>query len=158
VPERRSCPIPRLSAGAFLDSTASGGILSPGFALASRLLVTIFDKGRLNGQVYRATVEQKEAVEQFRKTLLGALANAQNALAESARTNARATLLAQSHRIASRAADLARQRFIEGSDDFGTVLDADRRKLEISDSLVVSRQEASNSAILLYTALGRNPG
>jgi len=62
------------------------------------------------------------------------------------------------NRIASRAADLARQRFIEGSDDFGTALDADRRKLEMQDLLVVSRQESSNSAILLYTAMGGKPG
>lgn len=150
-------PDVEISAGAFLDSTASGGILSPGFALASRVLATIFDNGRLKGQVYRATAEQKEAVDQYRKALLGALASAQNALAGSTATAERSALIERSQRIAARTADLAKRRFAEGSDDFGTVLIADRRSLEVQDSYVVSQQDALNNAIALYTAMGGRP-
>lgn len=150
-------PDVEFSAGTFVDSAAGGGIFSPGFAFASRIFATIFDSGRLKAQVYRASAEQQEAVEAFRKALLGALANAQDALAASAATMDRMATLDQSHRIAARTAALARARFSEGSDDFGTVLDADRRKLETEDSLILSRQEALNSAVQLYTAMGGKP-
>ncbi len=159
VQSARAAFIPdiEISAGAFVDSAANGGIFSPGFALASRVLATIFDSGRLKGQVYRATAEQKEAVDQYRKTLLGALASAQNALAGTTATAERAALLERSQQITARTADLARRRFAEGSDDFGTVLIADRRRLEVKDSYVLSHQDALNNAIALYTALGGRP-
>lgn len=146
-----------LSAGSFLDSAASGGILNPGFALAARMVATIFDNGRLKGQVYRASAEQQEAVELYRKALLNALADAQNAIGAVAATAERTDLLVRSQQHASRTAMLARSRYAEGADDFGSVLDAERRRLTIEDSLATSRQQALNSAIALYTAFGGAP-
>lgn len=146
-----------LSVGSFVDNAAGNSLTNPGLALASRLLATIFDSGRLKGGVYKASAEQRAAVEQFRKSLLTALADTQNALMASTRTAERAALLAQSHGIAVRTAELARQRFIAGSDDIGIVTDADRRRLEIADSLATARQEALLSAIQLYAAMGGRP-
>lgn len=146
-----------LSAGSFVDSAVSGGILNPGFALAARMMATIFDNGRLKGQVYRASAEQQEAVEQYRKVLLNALADAQNAIGAVGATAERMDLLASSERHAARTAILARNRYAEGADDFGSVLDAERRRLSIADSLASSRQQALNSAIALYTAFGGKP-
>ncbi len=156
VQRARAAFIPdiEVSAGAFLDSAATNGLLSPGFALASRVMATIFDNGRLKGQVYRARAEQTEAVEQYRKTLLSALASAQNALVGSTAASERAALLRRSQQIAARTADLARRRFTEGNDDFSTVLIAERRSLEVADSYVVARQDALGNAIALYTAMG----
>lgn len=146
-----------LSVGSFVDNAAGNSLTNPGFALASRLLATIFDSGRLKGGVYRASAEQREAVEQFRKSLLTALADTQNALVASSRTAERAALLNHSHGIAVRTAELARRRFIAGSDDIGIVAEADRRRLEIADSLATARQEALLSAIQLYAAMGGRP-
>ena len=146
-----------LSAGSFVDSAVGGGILNPGFALAARMMATIFDNGRLEGQVYRASAEQQEAVEQYRKVLLDALADAQNAIGAVAATAERVDLLASSQRHAARTAVLARSRYAEGADDFGSVLDAERRRLAIADSLASSRQQALNSAIALYSAFGGAP-
>jgi multidrug efflux system outer membrane protein len=146
-----------LSAGSFVDSAVGGGILNPGFALAARMVATIFDNGRLKGQVYRASAEQQEAVELYRKTLLNALAEAQNAIGAVQASGERLTLLANSRDHATRTATLARNRFVEGADDFGTVLDAERQRLTVADALASSQQQALNSAIALYVALGGDP-
>lgn len=159
VERARAAFIPdiEISAGSFVDSAGTGSILSPGFALASRLMATIFDNGRLKGGVYRASADQREAVELYRKALLGALADAQNAMAAVGATAERVNLLARSQALASRTAQLGRSRYVEGSDDFGSVLDAERRRLNIEDSLATSRQEALNAAVALYTAMGGAP-
>lgn len=159
VQRARAAFIPdlELSVGSFIDNAAGNSLTNPGFALASRLLATIFDNGRLNSGVYRSSAQQREAVEQFRKSMLTALAETQNALVASARSAERAALLQQSHGIAMRTAELARLRFISGSDDIGTVTEADRRRLEIADSLAIARQEALLSAIQLYAAMGGRP-
>ncbi|WP_017671934.1 efflux transporter outer membrane subunit [Blastomonas sp. AAP53] len=147
----------QISGGSFVDSVAGGGLLNPGFALASRFAATIFDSGRLKGAVFRASAEQTQAVEQFRKALLKALEDTQNALAASHRTQERLRVLDQSRYLATRSAALARQRFLEGSDDFGAVLDAERRKLQVEDDLIVSTQESLNAVIALYAAVGGKP-
>ncbi len=159
VQRARAAFVPDLeiSGGSFVDSVAGGGLLNPGFALASRFAATIFDSGRLKGAVYRASAEQTQAVEQFRKALLKALEDTQNALAASQRTQERLTVLDQSRFLTTRSATLARQRFLEGSDDFVAVLEAERSKLQVDDDLVVATQEKLNAAIALYAAMGGKP-
>lgn len=66
----------------------------------------------------------------------------------------RIVLLANFQAHAVRTAALARHRSAEGADDFGAVLDAERQRMEVEDSLAGSRQQALNSAIALYSALG----
>ncbi len=146
-----------LSAGSFVDSAVGGGILNPGFALAARMVATIFDNGRLKGQVYRASAEQQETVELYRKALLNALADAQNAIGAVQANGERIHLLENSQHHAARTAALARDRYAEGAEDFGAVLDAERQRLTVEDALASSRQQAFNSAIALYAALGGSP-
>jgi NodT family efflux transporter outer membrane factor (OMF) lipoprotein len=150
-------PDMELSAGSFVDSAVGGGILNPGFALAARMVATIFDNGRLKGQVYRASAEQQEAVELYRKALLNALADAQNAIGAAQANGERIHLLENSQHHAARTAALARDRYAEGAEDFGAVLDAERQRLTVEDALASSRQQAFNSAIALYAALGGSP-
>jgi hypothetical protein len=52
------------------------------------------------------------------------------------------------------AADLARQRFQFGADNFLTVLDAERVRLEAEDRLAQSRIEVTRQAAIIFKALG----
>ena len=159
VQEARAAFLPSLSisAGSFVDSAASGGILSVGFAAGAQLLGTIFDNGRRKNAVYRASAEQEITVEQFRQTLLRALSETQNALIAADQTRQRTLLLTSSLQFASRTAELARTRYFEGDTNLGTVLDADRRLLEVQESLAIAKQEQINAAISLYRAMGGTP-
>jgi len=111
----------------------------------------------LKGRLFRASGEQKEAVETYRKTVLTALAQVQNALASATESRQRLDILKSSHKTAARNAALARQQYVEGGAYLNTVLDADRRLIEIEEALVLAKQENLLAAITLYRALGGAP-
>ena len=150
-------PSIQLSASSFFDIARSGGLVNAGASGGFGLFAAIFDSGRLKSRVFRASAEQKEAVETYRKIVLVALAEAQNALAASSQTKRRYDLLVASQDIAAKTAALARQQYVAGSASMNAVLDADRRLVEVQDSLVLAKQESLNAAILLYRALGGAP-
>ena len=150
-------PSIRLSASSFFDIARSGGLINAGAAGAFGILATIFDSGRLKGRIFRASGEQKEAVEIYRKTVLTALAEVQNALASATESRQRLDILNSSQKTATRNAALARQQYIEGGAYLNTVLDADRRLIEVEESLVLAKQENLLAAITLYRALGGAP-
>ena len=150
-------PSIRLSASSFFDIAKSGGLINAGAAGAFGLLATIFDNGRLKGRLFRASGEQKEAVETYRKTVLTALAEVQNALASAYGSQQRLNILNLTQKTAARNAALARQQYVEGGAYLNTVLDADRRLIEVEESLVLAKQESLIAAIALYRALGGAP-
>ena len=69
----------------------------------------------------------------------------------------RLDILYSSQKTAARNAALARQQYIEGGAYLNTVLDADRRLIEVEESLVLAKQENLLAAITLYRALGGAP-
>lgn len=150
-------PSIQLSASSFFDIARSGGLVNAGASAGFGIFAAIFDNGRLKGRLFRASSEQKEAVESYRKIVLGALAEAQNALVMSNQTKRRYDLLVASQDIAAKTAALARQQYVAGSASMNVVLDADRRMVEVQDSLVLAKQECLNAAILLYKAFGGAP-
>jgi outer membrane protein, multidrug efflux system len=147
----------RLSAGSFFDVLGNGAIANGGASLSANLFATIFDRGRLKGQLYRASATQHEAVALYRKALITALAEVQDALTSSAQTRSRLDLLVRSQKEAMRTAQLARAQYREGTATLGTVLDADRRLVDVDDQLVQARQESLLAAIQLFRALGGPP-
>ena len=147
----------RLSASSFFDLLGNGAITNGGVSLSASLFATIFDRGRLKGQLYRASAAQHEAVALYRKALILAIAEAQDALTGSAQSQARLDLLARSQKEAMRTAQLARAQYREGTATLGTVLDADRRLVDVDDQLVQARQESLLAAIQLFRALGGPP-
>ncbi len=122
--------------------------------LGASLTQTIFDGGRLRGQVDVAASRERELIENYRKLILAALAEVESTLASSSRTADQETLQAQvveQSRIALRLAEI---RYREGVDDLLTVLDAQRTLFQAEDQLAQVRLSRLQASIGLYKALG----
>ena len=146
----------RLSAGSLLDAAATGP-LQLGVAAGASLFAPIFDGGRLKGDLLSASGAQHEAVERYRKALLVALAEGEDALDAVEQSRRRDALLEETLATAQATARLARRQYVEGAADLQTLLDAERRALDIENARAVARQERLEAAIDLYRALGGRP-
>ena len=136
-----------LASGALL-SFLGGGTSAVGIALS--LLQPIFDGGRLRGQVSVSQSREREIVENYRKVILAALKDVEDALVATSRQAQQETLQAQ----AREALRLAEVRYREGADDLLTVLDAQRTLFSAQDQLAQIRLNRLEAAVSLYKALG----
>ncbi len=123
-------------------------------ALGASLLQPIFDGGRLRGQVDAAASREREVVENYRKSILAALADVEGALASGGRTADQETLQAQVVEQARIALRFAEIRYREGVDDLLTVLDAQRTLFQAVDQLAQVRLSRLQASIGLFKALG----
>jgi outer membrane protein TolC len=124
------------------------------WALGASLVQTIFDGGRLRGQVDVAASRERELIENYRKFILAALADVESALASSSRTEDQELLQEQVLEQARRALRLAEIRYREGFDDLLTVLDAQRTLFQAEDQLAQIRLARLQAAIGLFKAFG----
>jgi multidrug efflux system outer membrane protein len=123
-------------------------------ALGASLAQTIFDGGRLRGQVEVAASRERELIESYRRAILAALADVETALASSSRTAEQELLQQQILEQARRALRLAEIRYREGVDDLLTLLDAQRTLFQAQDQLAQIRLSRLQAAIGLFKALG----
>jgi len=123
-------------------------------ALGASLAQTIFDGGRLRGQVDVAASRERELIESYRKSILAALADVESALASSSRTADQELLQQQVLEQARFALRLAEIRYREGVDDLLTLLDAQRTLFQAQDQLAQTRLSRLQASIGLFKALG----
>jgi multidrug efflux system outer membrane protein len=123
-------------------------------ALGASLVQSIFDGGRLRGQVDVAASRERELIESYRKSILAALADVESALASGSRTADQELLQVQILEQARRALRLAEIRYREGVDDLLTVLDAQRTLFQAEDQLAQIRLSRLQASIGLFKALG----
>jgi outer membrane protein TolC len=150
-------PSLRLSASGLVQAATLSGPIGTTLSAGAGLLAPIFDRGRLNGQLYAATATQRETVELYRKTLLTALAEAEDALAGVEQSRRRQQLIDRMVEDARITARLSRLQYLEGEADLATVLDAERLLVRAEDARALSTQERLNAAIDLYAAMGGSP-
>lgn len=123
-------------------------------SLAMSVLAPIFDGGRLRGQVSIAQSQERELVETYRKSILAAFEDVENALGAASRFAQQETLQAQVQTQAREALRLAEIRYKEGADDLLGVLDAQRTLFSAQDQLAQIRLNRLEAAVNLYKALG----
>ena len=112
---------------------------------------------RLDGRLHVAAADQHESVELYRKTLLTALKESEDALAGAARSAERERLIADVVANAETTARLSRMQYLEGDADLRTVLDAKRLLVQAEDARALVLQERLNAAADLYEAMGGVP-
>jgi NodT family efflux transporter outer membrane factor (OMF) lipoprotein len=118
------------------------------------LELPIFEGGRLRAAVRLQTLQEQGAALDYRRTVLGALHEVDNALDAYAADQARVVSLAQAVARNRDAADLARQRYASGVGSFIDVLDAER-SLQQNQLLAADGAAAvSTDLVVLYKALG----
>jgi NodT family efflux transporter outer membrane factor (OMF) lipoprotein len=140
------------TASAALLSLASGGTSTIGLALS--LLQPIFDGGRLRGQKSIAESRERELVEAYRRTILAAFKDVEDALVAASRQAQQESVQQQVQVQAREALRLAEIRYKEGVDDLLSVLDAQRTLFNAQDQLAQLRRNRLEAAVSLYKALG----
>jgi NodT family efflux transporter outer membrane factor (OMF) lipoprotein len=138
---------------------ASGALFAFGnpasiVSLAAALAQPIFDGGRRGAEVDGAEARERELVETYRRAILAAFADVENALVATSRNAQQEALQAEYRGEAKESLRLAEVRYRAGADDLLVVLDAQRTLFQAEDQLAQSRRSRLQSAVSTYRALG----
>ncbi len=121
---------------------------------ASNLTSPIFNAGRISANIEAASAIEQQAIDDYRSTVLTALAETENALIACRRSAERLATLEKATQLARTSDRLARQRYEAGEIDFLEVLDSQRTLLALEDNLLTTRTDRTTAYIRLYQALG----
>ncbi len=136
-----------------LLSLASGGTTAA-INIAASLLQPIFDGGRLRGQKAIAESRERELVETYRKAILSAFQDVEQALVSASRLGEQEQVQTEVQARARESLRLAEVRYRAGADDLLTTLDAQRTLFAAEDQLAQIRESRLDAAVSLYKALG----
>ena len=132
------------------DTSNSG----PRFGLGVGITLPFLEWNRIRQRILAADATAEIALADYERTALLALEEAERAITAYVQERERFRHLELAARSARNAADLARQRFQFGADNFLTVLDAERVRLDAEDRLAQSRVEVTRQAASIFKALG----
>src|SRR6266446_634797 len=153
---------PQVSVSGFLGFLAGRGSMfftgdSRAWSVSPGLTWSAFDLGRARARVRGSSAATEETLAFYEETVLRALEETENALANYHAQQARLIKLYDQARESKRAADIARLRYREGVVDFLSLLDAERTQLQAEDAVAESEKDVYVAVITLYTALGGVP-
>ena len=155
--EATKYPSLRLSGSLGLDTASSRRLFDPenlAANLAGNITSPIFDAGRIKADIEAARASEEQVILQYRKTVLTALSETENALIACRRSGERLTILEKATQLARESDEVARQRYQAGEIDFLDVLDSQRTLLGLEDNLLATRTDRTTAYIRLYQALG----
>ena len=135
-------------------SAGFGGPAAAATQIASSLIAPIFTGGQLTGNLENVTARQKELAAQYRKTVLTAFQEVEDALAEFKSANDRAALSIATVAESQNAYDIAKARFDAGAIDFLTLLDTQRTLYVAQDNQISVNQDQLFAFVQLRKALG----
>lgn len=142
------------SLGFVATNLSSFGTSALAGSLGPSLQWQVFNRDSIRARIDQADARSLAQLANYDKTVLAALEETQTAVSDFAREEERRATLQQAAKSAQHSAELARQRFDEGYDDFLDVLDAERTLLETEDTLAGSEISAVLNLIAIYKALG----
>lgn len=146
-----------LIGSAGLESTTASHLFdwpSRYFLISPGVTWRIFDAGRITSNIALQQAREDESTLAYRRVILLALQETENALVAYATEQTRLNSLGEAVQQARQALQLARSQYEHGLVEFLTVLDAERTLLTAQDSLVQSEQVAATDLVALYKALG----
>jgi NodT family efflux transporter outer membrane factor (OMF) lipoprotein len=122
--------------------------------VAAGAAVSLLNFGRIEGQIDAAEGREKQAFEQYRKTVLTAVADVESALNDYARLNERRASLRKAYDNAEQALNLSEALYKEGEISFLDVLDAQRSANESQSALITAESQQAQALIRLFKSLG----
>ncbi len=152
----RAAFFPSITLGAGVSAIASPITSSMTSALSttSSILLPIFRGGALLGNLGLTKARQLELVETYRKTVLVAFQEVEDALAAEKASAQRELSFKTAMDEAQKAYDISMLRYKAGSIDFQTVIDSQSALLNAQQSYSLSRNERLTAATSLFKALG----
>ncbi len=157
VAEAARYPSLKLSGSIGLDAltiAALQGASAGAWSLMAAISAPIFHSGQLDANVEIADAQLEQARIAYRKSVLTALEDVENALVTLSNALERQDRLAEATQSAREANDLAEQRYSGGLVDFLTVLDSQRTLRNLEDTLATNAGDVATAQAQLYKALG----
>ena len=139
------------------SNTAVASLFSPTSVLANAAASatqTIFDNGALQAQVDLSAAKRDELVATYRRAVVQAFTDVENALTQYRQTTEQERLETEAVAVAQQAADIARAQVLAGTSDLVTALQAQNTLFVDLDTLAQVRLSRFNALIALYKALG----
>ena len=124
------------------------------YSAGPSLSIPIFEGGRLRATLALREAQQQEAAITYRKTVLSAFQEVDDALTGFAAEQRRRDRLDRSVQASRRALDIANQRYIRGLSNYLDVLTAQKTLLTNEQQWVDSTATVSTNLVALYKALG----
>jgi len=124
------------------------------YSAGPSLTIPIFEGGRLRATLALREAQQQEAAITYRKTVLSAFQEVDDALTGFAAEQRRRDSLDASVQASKRALDLANQRYVRGISNYLDVLTAQKNLLAVEQQWVDSTATVSTDLVSLYKALG----
>lgn len=135
-------------------SSAIGDSEAERWRVAPAISWRILDFGRIRQRVAAAEARAAGALAAFDETWLTAIEETENALANYRASTERVARLEEAVREGAEAARLAQLRHDAGADDYLSVLDADRTRIDLDDQLAQALTDRATALAALYKALG----
>jgi NodT family efflux transporter outer membrane factor (OMF) lipoprotein len=124
------------------------------FSLAAGLTQPIFDGGAIQGNFDNTKAKQDELLQTYRKTVVSAFADVDNALVAIRQTSERLRLQREVVSTSRRAFQLSEQQLRAGTADIVTVLNTQLTLFQAEDSLSQAQLARFQAIVSLYQALG----
>ncbi len=150
-------PTIQLTGSGGFSNAALNTLFTPGgtiASLAAGLTQPIFDAGTLRGQLEQAKGRYAELLADYRKAVVQAFTDVENALTAWRFTTEQEELQRQAVATAQRATDIARAQMLAGTVDVTTVLQLETTLITAQDTLVQVRLTRFQALLNLYKALG----
>ncbi|MFC3125966.1 efflux transporter outer membrane subunit [Pseudoroseomonas globiformis] len=150
-------PTISLSLSGGFQSDMIGTLLRPEsqfFSLVGGLAQTIFDGGARRGQVSLSQAQAEELLVEYRRAIIQALADTEDALVALREGTVQETLRAEALSRASRAYDIAEAQLRAGTINLITLLNTQQTLFSARVSLVQARLARLQAAVALFRALG----
>ncbi len=153
---------PRFTLGGLLGSVAANtGDLFSGPAESRRIALgvdwTFLDRARVRARIDAAGAQSREALADYRQTVLTALEETETRLERYHRARQRVRRLRRAERDARQAVELARTRYERGLIAYFEVLDAEQTLSTTREATVRSRMSATLAMVDVYRALAGAP-
>ena len=146
-----------LTAAPALVSTALGSLLEWGsrsFSVGASLDWPIFSGHRTRGNIAVANARQERALIAYRKAVLRALQDVEDALSRTDADRNQLANLEQALSTAARAEDIARTRYQGGLVTLSDVLLAQQQRLKLEDQVTETKGALARDTAALFKALG----
>lgn len=157
IGKARAAFYPRLQLGA--DNIFTAAMMSQpagiAVALAASLTTPIFQGGRIEGELERTLARRTELLESYRKTILTAYQEVEDALALGSQSSRRRGQLQLSVASAEEAYGIARERFLAGATDYQTLLIVQRSLFNAQDTEIQAHVDVLTASVLLFKSLGK---
>jgi len=154
---RRASLLPSLRLSGSLNSSDSSSInlldISVGSILAN-IAGPVFNGGRLRAQLSAQQASAHAAVTNYRKTVLTALEETENAISTFDTSQRRAADLINAEAAARNSVLLARSQYQAGLIGFDRLLETERTLLSAQDSLAMADADKAKAAARLFKAIG----